>query len=43
MQMQPGVCRHGDARKDVHGRAPLAIPEDMLVIDVNIVHALAVT
>ena len=39
MQMQPGFRRHEDARGD----ALLAMPQSMLVIDVNILHALAVT
>ena len=43
MQMQPGVRRHENARKDARGDAFLAMPEGMLVIDVNVVHALAVT
>jgi hypothetical protein len=43
LQMQPGVRRHDNARKDARGNLLLAMPEGMLVIDVNVVHALAVT
>ena len=43
MQMQPGVRGHKDAREDARGDALLARPEGMLVIDVNVVHALAET
>jgi hypothetical protein len=39
LQAQPGVRRHKNARGD----ALLAMPEGMLMIDVNVVHALAVT
>ena len=43
LQMQPGVRRHENAREDARGNALQAMPEGMLVIDVNVVHALAVT
>ena len=43
LQMQPGVRRHENAREDARGDALLAMPEGMLVIDLNVVHALAVT
>ena len=43
LQMQPGVRRHENARDDTRGDALLAMPEGMLVFDVSIVHALAVT
>ena len=42
LQMQPGVRRHAQAREDARGDALLAMPQDMLVLDVNIVHAPAV-
>ena len=42
LQMQPGVRRHAQARGDARGDALLAMPEGMLVLDVNIVHAPAV-
>ena len=41
--MQPGVRRHENAREDARGDALLAMPEGMLVLDVNVVHAMAVT
>ena len=40
--MQPGVRRHAQAHEDARGDALLAMPEGMLVLDVNIVHAPAV-
>ena len=43
LQMQLGVRRHDNAREDARGGALLAMPEGMLVIDVNVVHALAGT
>jgi hypothetical protein len=43
MQMQPGTRRHEGAHKDARGGALLAKPEGLLVIDVNMVHALAAT
>ena len=43
LQLQPGVRRHENARKDARAAALLAMPEGMLVIDVSVVHALAVT
>ena len=43
LQMQPGVRRHENAHEDARGDALLAMPEGMLVIHVNVVHALAVT
>ena len=42
LQMQPGVRCHAQAREDARGDALLAMPEGMLVLDVNIVHAPAV-
>ena len=42
LQMQPGVRRHAQAREDARGDALLAMPQGMLVLDVNIVHAPAV-
>ena len=42
LQMQPGVRRHAQAREEARGDALLAMPEGMLVLDVNIVHAPAV-
>ena len=42
LQMQPGVRRHAQARKDARGDALLVMPKGMLVLDVNIVHAPAV-
>jgi hypothetical protein len=41
-QMQPGVRRHAQVREDARGDALLAMRNGMLVLDVNIVHALAV-
>ena len=43
MQMQPGAHRHEGAHADARGDTLLAMPEGMLVIYVNIVHALSVT
>ena len=43
LQMQPGVRRHENARKDACGDALLTMPEGMLVIVVNVAHALAET
>ena len=42
VQMQPGVRCHAQAREDARGNALLAMPQGMLVLDVNIVHAPAV-
>jgi hypothetical protein len=39
MQMQPGVRRHEQARKDKRCEALLAMSDDMLIINVNAVHA----
>ena len=39
----PPARRHKNAREDARGDALLAMPEGMLVIDVNVVHAMAVT
>ena len=41
--MQPGVRRHKIAREDACGDALLAMPEGMLAIAVNALHALVVT
>ena len=43
LQMQPDIRRHENARENACGDALLAMPKDMLMIDVNVVHALAVT
>ena len=45
LQRQPlaGVRRHKNAREDARGDALLAMPAFMLLIDVNVAHALAVT
>ena len=43
LQMQRGVRCHENAREGARGDALPAMPESMLVIDVNIVHALAAT
>ena len=40
--MHSGARRLEDARKDMHGSALLAMPEGMLMIDVRVMHALAV-
>ena len=42
LQMQPGVRCHAQAREDARGDVLLAMPQGMLVLDVNIVHAPAV-
>ena len=42
LQMQPGVRHHAQACEDARGDALLAMPQGMLVLDVNIVHAPAV-
>ena len=42
LQMQPGVRRHAQAREEARSDALLAMPEGMLVLDVNIVHVPAV-
>ena len=43
LQMQPCVRHHENVREDARGDALLAMLEGMLVIDVNVVHAMAVT
>ena len=43
LQMQAGVRRNENAREDACGDALLAMLEGVPVIDVNVVHALAVT
>ena len=43
LQMHPGTGRHENAREDACSDALLAMPEGVLVVDVNVMHALAVT